>query len=151
MGKIVFSLMVLVVALTASIIEKKSAYDFKTTVSNLVKNIKQSGFTIYAEINHRNNAKTVKSYSNNSVTIIFDNPKDTARIMMHDSKAAYALPQKVFIYENLDDETIVMYESFKDLKNKFAVQNCMIIDGVSSKIDRKIYKIDEENSFYIIV
>ncbi len=53
MGKIIFSLMFITVGLIASIIEKKSTYDFKTTVTNLSKNIKTNGFTIYTEIDHK--------------------------------------------------------------------------------------------------
>ncbi len=138
MKKIVFSLIFMTVGLLASIVENKSSYDFRTTVKNLNKNIVQNGFTIHTTIDHKANAQKAGTNSNKSTTIIFDNPKETARIMIHDSKVAFALPQKVFIYENLDDEVIVMYKSFKDLKSEFQVQHCQIIDGISNKIDRVV-------------
>lgn len=138
MKRIVLSLIFMIVSVSASMIEYKSGYDFKTTVKNLKKNIEQNGFTIHIAIDHKVNAQKAGTNSNKSTTIIFDNPKETARMMIHDSRVAFSLPQKVFIYENLDDEVIVMYKSFKDLKTEFKVQHCQIIDSISNKIDRVI-------------
>lgn len=138
MKKIVFTLLVLAVGLMASMIEKKSSFDFKTTVANMEKNIEQNGFMIYAKIDHKANATKVGSYSPNAVTFIYANPKDTARIMMHDSKASFDLPQKVLIYDDIDDKTIVVYEPFKDLKTRYEVSRCQIVDTISEKIDKMI-------------
>ncbi len=133
-----YILIVLLLAVGLSGVELKSQLNFKQTVQNIKKSIEKSGYTIYATINHKKNAKTKGAYSNNSVVVIFDNPKDTARVMMHDSAVAFALPQKVMIYENLDDDVIVMYDKYNDLKKTYDVKNCIILDSITKKIDNII-------------
>ncbi|OPX27729.1 MAG: hypothetical protein B1H07_00775 [Campylobacteraceae bacterium 4484_166] len=131
-------LVLVCIALSIHAVELKSSFKFEKTVKNIKQSIKKNGYTIYATIDHKKNAKTKGAYSNNSVVVIFDNPKDTARVMMHDSKVAYALPQKVMIYENLDDEVIVKYDKYSDLKNSYKVKNCVILDSISNKINNMI-------------
>ncbi len=136
MKKYIFIVLVFAVGLSA--VELQSKLSFKQTVDNIKKSIEKNGYTIYASIDHKKNAKTKGAYSNRSVVVIFDNPKDTARVMMHDSQVAFDLPQKVMIYENLDDEVVVMYEKYDDLKKTYDVKNCMILDSITRKIDNTI-------------
>ncbi len=136
MKKYIFIVLVFAVGLSA--VELQSKLSFKQTVDNIKKSIEKNGYTIYASIDHKKNAKSVGAYSNRSVVVIFDNPKDTARVMMHDSQVAFDLPQKVMIYENLDDEVVVMYEKYDDLKKTYDVKNCMILDSITRKIDNTI-------------
>ncbi|RLA75738.1 MAG: hypothetical protein DRG11_00635 [Epsilonproteobacteria bacterium] len=138
MKKIVFIL--LFVCLSLNAVELKSSLNFQQTVDSIQKAIKTNGYKIYATINHKANAKTKGAYSNNSVVIVFDNPQDTARIMMHDSKVAFDLPQKVMIYEDLDDDVLVKYKKYSDLQNSYDVKNCMILDSITNKIDTMIKK-----------
>jgi uncharacterized protein (DUF302 family) len=121
--------------LNAKIIQKESRYDFKTTIDNLTKEIKSKGFKIEAVINLGENAKKVNAYSPSAITIFFDKPSQSARIMLHDSSVGYKLPQKIYIYENIESKIIISYEPFSDLKMSFKVDKCVLIDKISKEID----------------
>jgi uncharacterized protein (DUF302 family) len=141
MRRVVIFLLVLSALLDAKIIQKESRYDFKTTILKLKEAIKSKGFKIEAVINQGENAKKVKAYSPDATTIFFDKPSQSARIMLHDSSVGYALPQKIYVYDNMDAKSIVVYEPFSELKRSFKVENCMLIDKISKEIDEIVKSI----------
>jgi uncharacterized protein (DUF302 family) len=94
------------------IITKKSSVDVKTTMDRLEMIIKQKGLTLFARINHKENAKNAGGAKlNDAEVIIFGNPKVELRMLTRDPKAGLDLPFKMSAYKAKDGN---IYLSYRD-------------------------------------
>lgn len=116
----------------------KSSFDFKQTVLKIKKALKNEDFIIYSEIDYKKNASKVDVHLDESIKITFDDPFDTARVVLHDPKTALELPQSLIIYKNLEDEVIVFYERFNNLRTRYDLSHCISLDKMSNHLDKTV-------------
>jgi len=77
-----------------------SSLSFDETISRLVQEIEAAGMTIFAQIDHRENARAVGLRLRPTVVVIFGNPEMGTPLMQAYPSLAIDLPTKVLIWED---------------------------------------------------
>lgn len=82
------------------LVTTKSNISFSQTKSKLFTVLKKKGFTIFATIDHKQNAEKIKTTISPNTTIIFGNPKVGTPLMSLSPSFGIDLPVKIQIYED---------------------------------------------------
>jgi uncharacterized protein (DUF302 family) len=134
---IFFSALTLVLSSTASatdsIISIESPYSATETADRFVSIIKNKGLTLFARIDHQQNAEEVDLKLRATEVIIFGNPKIGTPLMQCSQEAAIDLPQKVLIRKGANNKTWISYNNPEYIKNRHLIQGC---DQVINKISK---------------
>jgi uncharacterized protein (DUF302 family) len=118
------------------VIRKASPYPPKQTIDRFEQIVEQKGMTIFARIDHKANANTVKMNMNEAELLIFGNPAIGTRIMNHDTAAGLDLPLRVLAYTDDDGNNWLIYHDPAALKTHFNVEHCTAIEKVSGAMDK---------------
>jgi len=121
---------------TSDIVKKASAYDVPTTMNRLVDIITEKGMTIFARINHKENANKQEMNMPDSEVLIFGNPAAGTAIMKHDLLSALDLPLRVLVYKDFDGKVWLAYHDPKGLRTHYRVEKCMQVGKVSTAMDK---------------
>jgi uncharacterized protein (DUF302 family) len=97
--------------------------------------LKEKGLTIFARINHQENAQKVGMEMNPSELIIFGNPKAGTLIMQKDIKAGLDLPVKLYAYENKDSEVYLSYKNPQLLQKEYVLKECKVIAKLQTALN----------------
>jgi len=81
-----------------SLIKKQSNHSVKDTMDKFETLVKSKDMTVFARINHTENATGVELEMNDAQVLIFGNPKGGTLIMKKDAAAALDLPLRVAVY-----------------------------------------------------
>lgn len=79
-----------------------SSLSVDDTVSRLVQEIRAAGMTVFARIDHRENARTVGLSLRPTVVIIFGNPKMGTPLMQAYPSLAIDMPSKALVWEDIE-------------------------------------------------
>jgi uncharacterized protein (DUF302 family) len=123
---------------TDSTISIESQYSAKETADRFVSIIKSKGLTLFARIDHQENATTVDLKLRATEVIIFGNPKIGTPLMQCSQEAAIDLPQKVLIRKGSDNKTWISYNNPEYLKNRHNIKGCDLIINKISKVLRSL-------------
>jgi len=131
---------VLIVAFTLSvfandIIVKNSECSVFETVSNIKHILRKKGLTVFATINHSGNAKMVGMKLNESVMVVFGNPKAGTKLMQQDMRVGLDLPLRILVYKDKDSQVKMAYRDATWLKNKHILKAPKIITKVNKGMD----------------
>lgn len=122
-------------------VDKTSARDFKTTVSNVEKALKKEGMMIMAKIDHQNMLSMVGAKIKGSVTVEFGKP-DMGKMMFAVTPAAgLEMPAKFYVYEDASGKTILSY--YKPSVG-FAAYKSEELNKVGAMMDMMLDKISTE-------
>jgi len=72
-----------------SLIKKKSQHNVQDTMDSFEALVKSKDMTVFARIDHKQNATTVDIEMNDAQVLIFGNPKGGSIVMKKDPAAAY--------------------------------------------------------------
>lgn len=117
-----------------------SPYDVTETGDRLESIIKEKGLTLFARIDHSDNAQKAGLELQPTQLLIFGNPKVGTPLMNCSATTAIDLPQKILIVENKDKGTQVSYNSPKYLQQRHEIKGC---DEVITKISGALKGITE--------
>jgi uncharacterized protein (DUF302 family) len=106
-----------------SLTVKKSKYSVLKTVCSIRSAIKNKSLHIFKIINHQKGAKKVGLKMQESIIILFGNPKLGTKLMQLDPLIAYELPMKILVTKNKNNQTIVSYKDGTWLKNNYNLGN----------------------------
>lgn len=95
--------------------------------------IKSKGLTLFARIDHQENAAGVDLKLRATEVIIFGNPKIGTLLIQCSQEAAIDLPQKVLIRKGADNKTWISYNNPEYIKNRHNIEGC---DQVIKKISK---------------
>ncbi|MCM8557041.1 DUF302 domain-containing protein [Sphingomicrobium sediminis] len=81
------------------------------TAERLEATLEANGFTIVAKLNHAENAATVELNMSPAISIFFGKPEVGTHLMKSAPSAALDLPQRMAIYETVEGEVAIAYNS----------------------------------------
>lgn len=116
---------------TEGLVKYESPYSVKKTADRFEKIAKSKGLTVFARIDHQENAKGANLALPPTEVIIFGNPKVGTRLMQCAASVAIDLPQKVLINQDAEQKVWLTYNSPSYLKHRHAITGC---DDVVNKI-----------------
>ncbi len=115
-----------------------SQYDYSTTVKKLKTAFASKGLTVFATINHSEEAKAAGLTMPPTQVIIFGNPKDGTPLMQKAPALALQLPLKVLIAE--DNDGTVKVRFFKAAFLAASVGENVELTAGLSKVEKLITK-----------
>ena len=121
-----------------SLIRLESNYTVQETADRFEAIAKEKGLTVFARINHQQNAASVDMVLRPTEVIIFGNPKVGTPLMQCAQEVAIDLPQKVLILEDENKQVWLSYNNPTYLKNRHNIEGC---DEVLSKISGVLSKL----------
>lgn len=122
------------------IISSKSKLNVSETSKKLQNILKKKNINIFKVVEHSKEAKKVGLNMKDTEVVIFGAPKVGTILMKCSPKFALDLPLKFLIFENEKKETIVTYESIKNIAKKYDTSNCNDIINKLSNAQEKIFK-----------
>ena len=120
----------------SDIVRKPSAHGVAETIDRLETLVREKGMTVFARVDHRENAEGVGETMPDSQVLIFGNPKVGTKIMQCDTAAGLDLPLRVLAYADADGKTWVAYHNPQGLKSTHDVQDCRVIDKVEGALNK---------------
>ncbi len=120
------------------VISKKSDFSVKETADRFEKILKKKGLSVFARIDHAENATRVDLGLRPTELVIFGNPKVGTPLMQCTQSVAIDLPQKALIWQDEEGEVWFSYNNPKYIKKRHEVENC---DKVFKKVSKALNKL----------
>ncbi len=115
---------------------KQSNHSAKDTADKLESLIKSQGLTLFARVNHQQNAAKADLELGPTEVIIFGNPKAGTPLMQCAPTVAIDLPQKMLISQDADNKVWLSYNSTDYLKERHNIQGCdQVLSKMSALLD----------------
>ena len=118
-----------------------SPYDVTQTSDRLESIIKEKGLTLFARIDHRANAANVELKLNPTKVLIFGNPKVGTPLMQCSATTAIDLPQKILVYQDVNNQTKIVYNDPQYLQQRHNISGC---DSILEKVSEVLKNIVAE-------
>lgn len=119
------------------IITKPSSFSAKEIVERLQETMRSRGLTIFAHINHSEEARRVGLEMQEAHVLIFGSPKAGTPLMIASPLLALELPLKVLVWQGSDGRVWVSYTSSAYLAARYSIPQELIgnIAGIDSVVD----------------
>ncbi len=133
-----FFLMISVFTSFASndLIIKSSQCSVDITMNKLENSLIDRNLTIFARIDHKQNATDVNMTLRDNEVIIFGNPKAGTKIMQKDALTGLDLPLKILVYKDAKLQTRIAYHNPKKWSKNYNLKDCKIVDKVTTILDK---------------
>ncbi|WP_179344993.1 DUF302 domain-containing protein [Winogradskyella ursingii] len=103
-----------------------------------------SNISIIAEVNHSANAQNADLELNFTRTVYFGNPALGTPIMNENMQAGLDLPQRITVYTDEDDDTIVCYNSVEYLADRHNLETAPTLNTVASALSNIVNSATDE-------
>lgn len=117
------------------LIKKQSNHSVQDTMDNFETLVKSKDMTVFARVNHTENAATVDLEMNDAEVLIFGNPKGGTLIMKKDAAAALDLPLRVAVYADDSGDVFVSYHDQHGLGALYDVEGVPVLGVVTEALD----------------
>lgn len=119
------------------IITKLSSSSVEETVKRLEEAILSRGLTIFAHINHSEEARRVGLTMQEAQVLIFGNPKGGTPLMIASPLLALDLPLKALVWQSTDGSVWVSYTSVAYLAARYSIPQELTgtIAGIDGVVD----------------
>ena len=137
--KKLFFLMISVLMSFASsdLVIKSSQCSVDITMNKLENILINKGLTIFARIDHKQNAVDVNMTLRDSQVIIFGNPKGGTVLMQKDPTVSLELPLRVAVYKDDDGKVWLSYHNPQSLKDSYNVSAAAeVLNKVEGGLDK---------------
>jgi uncharacterized protein (DUF302 family) len=128
------------VSAVESIVSIKSQHTVQATADRFENIIKSKGLTVFARVNHSDNAANVKLDLAPTEVIIFGNPKVGTPLMQCSKTVAIDLPQKALFWQDAEGQSWMSYNNPEYLKERHNIEGC---DQVVNKISKVLGKLSK--------
>lgn len=128
------------VLLANEMIVKVSDYSVDETIANIKKIVESKGFSVFAVIDHKQNASKVGMELAQAQVIIFGNPKMGTRLMQDEIRIALDLPLRVLVYRDQDEKVKIAYRNGTWIKKEHDLDS----DALTVKVDAGMNKITDK-------
>ncbi len=123
-----------------SLVRVESPYSVDETVNRFEEIAQSKGLSLFARINHQENASKVDLDLRPTQVIIFGNPKVGTPLMQCAQTMAIDLPQKVLVYEDAEGKVWLSYNNPEYLKERHSIEGC---DKVIGKVSGVLSKLSQ--------
>lgn len=123
-----------------SLISVESRYSVKETADRFEQILANKGLTVFARINHSENASNVNLDLAPTEVVIFGNPKVGTPLMLCSKTVAIDLPQKALFWEDNKGQVWLSYNNPKALKERHGIKGC---DQLVTKISHVLGRLSE--------
>jgi len=120
------------------LVKLESNYTVKETADRFENIAKSKGLTLFARIDHQQNARGVGLELRPTEVIIFGNPKVGTPLMQCAQNVAIDLPQKVMVNEDANSKVWLTYNNPEYLMKRHGIKGC---DNVINKISGVLSKL----------
>lgn len=110
------------------LVEVKSPYGVKDTISRLEEVVKQRGLNIFARIDHAAGAAQMGQSLRPTELLIFGNPQGGTPLMQCAQSTGIDLPLKVLVWEDALKQVWLGYNDPDYLAKRHAVPNCPVVE-----------------------
>ncbi|WP_076420929.1 DUF302 domain-containing protein [Colwellia sp. UCD-KL20] len=144
--KKIISLSIIVLSASFSVfasdglVKYESHYSVKETADRFENIVKSKGFTLFARINHQNNARGVNLELRPTEVIIFGNPNVGTYLMQCAQNVAIDLPQKVMVSKDINNKVWLSYNNPSYLMKRHKIKGC---DEIINKISGALGKLSK--------
>jgi len=109
----------------------KSQNDQTTTLTKLVKLIKDENLTYYETFDHLANAKKINKFFTPESVVMFGNPHFATTLMQCNPSMGVDLPLRIVVTTNYEGETSLIYTNpeYWSLKHNIKDKKCLTILG----------------------
>lgn len=118
------------------LIKQPSSWPVQQTMDRIEAVLKDKGMTVFARIDHKANAEAVGMSLNDAQVLIFGNPKAGTKIMLHDIRAGLDLPLKVYVHQDDQQKTWIVYRNPQSLRESFDLDECATIDNIEAGLGK---------------
>ena len=122
------------------LVSVQSPYSVKETADRFESIAKNKGLSLFARVNHSENASGVGLTLRPTETIIFGNPKVGTPLMQCAQNLAIDLPQKILVSQDANDKVWLSYNNPSYLKARHEMVGCdeliVKISGVLSSLSK---------------
>ena len=119
-------------AADSGLLTKKSQFSFKETQERLEAAIKAKGLTLFAKVDHGDNAAKADLKMPPSIVSIFGAAKGGTPFMLASPTAGIDFPMKALVWEDAAQQVFVSYNSIDYVK---ARHNISGLDDLSGKLN----------------
>lgn len=98
---------------------------------HLKKSLQEKGFTLFCDVDHQANAKSVDLDMPESRVLIFGNPVAGTKLMQKDIAMSLDLPLRLAIVDN-NGETCFIHQTTEDYCKSYQLDNHPVLDKVES-------------------
>lgn len=115
----------------------ESNYSVKVTADRFEEILKSEGLTLFARVDHSQNASTVSLELAPTEVIIFGNPMVGTPLMQCSKSVAIDLPQKALFWEDSEGKVFLSYNNPQFLKERHSINGCeSVINQISGVLDK---------------
>jgi uncharacterized protein (DUF302 family) len=115
--------------LSQSMITQQSAYSVTETIDRLENVVKSKGLTVFARVNHQDNAKNLGLEQGPSTVLIFGSPKIGSPLMNAAPTVAIDLPVKALAYEDDQGDVFLVYNNPEYLRSRHNIEGADVALG----------------------
>ena len=114
----------------------QSQHSVSTTADSLEAILKEKGMNIFARVNHATGAEKIGESLRPTELIIFGNPQTGTPLMQSQQTIAIDLPQKMLIWEDVQKNVWLSYNSPDYLANRHGINDCNeLINKINTALD----------------
>jgi uncharacterized protein (DUF302 family) len=119
------------------VITKPSSKSVAQTIDELKRVMADRGFTVFNVIDHRGVAERVGVQMPDSKLVMFGKPSVGAKVMLAAPRTALDIPLKVLVWEDMNGEVSVSYNSPESLAERHHLEGSLRapFDAVESIVD----------------
>ena len=123
------------------IITKPSSFSAEEILERLQETMRSRGLTLFAHINHSQEARRVGLEMQEAHVLIFGQPKAGTPLMIASPLLALELPLKVLVWQESDDRVWVSYTSTAYLAARYSIPHELIgnIAGIDGVVDGALH------------
>ena len=123
------------------IITKHSSFSVEEILERLQETMRSRGLTIFAHINHGEEARRVGLEMQEAHVLIFGQPKAGTPLMIASPPLALELPLKVLVWQESTDRVWVSYTSTAYLAARYSISQELIgnIAGIDGVVDSALH------------
>jgi len=106
-------------------------YSVAEATDLIKKSLTDKGFTLFNDIDHQANAKSVDLEMPASRVIIFGNPVAGTKLMQKDISASLDLPIRLAVVDD-NNQTLLIHQITEDFEANYLLKNHPILDKVEA-------------------
>ena len=115
--------------------QKQSMFSVHATLEKLESAIREKGITIFAKINHSQNAKNIDLNLNESIVVLFGNPHVGTLMMQENIFTSLDLPLKIAIVQDDAGDVWAVYHTMRVLKERYYLSNVDVLAKIDALLD----------------
>lgn len=106
------------------------------TTDNLIGNIEDQGWHLFARINHAAQAKGKGLELRPTEVVLFGNPEIGTLLMQDRQTAAIDLPVKALVWQDANDQVFITYNTMPWLKDRHALTDDATLDSIARLVEK---------------